>query len=473
MILFLGGLFLGTAVMLVLYLSVRRLVVKFEEERQLLEQEQCIVLDFMHHLHEGIAQGVPQGELFRRIVHGAVLGTSAMSACIYEFDPTADCLKSAAVEGLFPPLKTPLDAVPSNGSRVQWLSEVLKGEVFKLDENIIGSVATSQKSLVIKNALDDPRIIKHQDSALLIKSLIVSPICFGKTLLGVLAVVNPTDAEGFDEMDLSLIKSLSEQAALALYSKGLINLQAEKSKLDFDLSLAKNIQHLLLSRDAPDIKNLEIGIYFQAAKQVGGDLYELFRLSDHRLGLVVADVSGKGVPASLLMTICYAHMKHFAYQHESPQKVLTLLAEEMNNHLPQDMFITIIYAVIDTKKKLITVARGGHEYPLLFNQLGVTKVVSEGIVMNALNMPFFEGLVEDKTFSFEEGDVFILYTDGITEATNQNHEEFSVNRLSLLLQENHFLSAKALNDTIIKNVGNFTANKPLADDCTLITVKYT
>ncbi len=463
-----------------LYFSMRNELVRLDEERQRVLQEKQMVLDFMHDMVEALGEGLSREELYQRIVHAAILSSGALSACLFEL--TSDGrLRGVAVEGLFPPQRpVPESSKMKLTTRAKFIEQVLRSETLDMGEGIIGAAAESGDVILVEDGTSDERVIRHDDPSLLVKSLIAAPILFRGQLIGVLAVANPSDGLAFNENDVSLIRSLAEQAGLAIHNSHLLSLQLEKRKFDVDLSLASNIQQMLLPLEFPRVPSLDIDAYYMPAQKIGGDLYDLLSLSNDRLGVVIADVSGKGIPASLLMTICRTNIRHFSSMHDSPAKVLSELNRSMAPEMRADMFITIIYAVVDVKKGVITFARCGHELPLLFHrdsQAGIyvaDMVESGGMAVGMVSNELFDRVIEEKDVPFESGDMFVMYTDGVTEACNEDGIEFSGGRLADVVKTLCDRSARELNRGIIESIDRFAARTSnYADDITLVTIKRT
>jgi sigma-B regulation protein RsbU (phosphoserine phosphatase) len=311
-----------------------------------------------------------------------------------------------------------------------------------------------------------------------VRSLIAVPLQFRDRFFGVLAVANSADGNPFTTSDFSLMQSLAEQAALALHNAEFLSFQIEKRQLDLDLSLASGIQQMLLPREAPQIAGLDIDARYTPAQKVGGDLYDLFLLSPTKLGVAVADVSGKGIPASLLMAICRTNLRQIATRHDSPAATLAELNRVLGNDL-RGMFITMLYAVVDTVEHRVTLARAGHELPL-FSRRNQLTGVPEGSYVGCEGMPLgmvpdelFRSVIMDCTEPFVAGDNLVLYTDGITEAPNEEDKEFSGTRLADTVRTLHGRSARDLNDGILENVHRFAGTALQRDDLTLVTVKCT
>jgi len=445
------------------------------QQKNQLSQEKKIAIEFMHNLAEAIGEGVERKVLYQRIVHTAVITTGAMSACIYEKLPNGR-LKGLAVEGLFPPqraIKRNLEEKIS--PRARFIEKILNSEILEAEEGIVGQVAKTGKPVLVPNAMDDPRIVKHEDASLAVRSMVFSPLIHDDQTLGVLAVANPSNGVSFSETDFSMINSLGEQAALAIKNSDAMNLRFEKTRMDADLRLAHDVQELFLTRIFPPSKGLEIDARYVPSAQVGGDFYDFYKLSSHKFCLCVADVSGKGVPASLLMALCQTHLKHLVHKNRSPSEVLILLNEELFPRIRKDMFITLFLAVVDTQSNKITYARAGHESGLLVRGSSEEKDVIElkgnGMALGMVEPNLFSGLIENKEVDFSVNDLFCLFTDGVTEASNQEKEEFGVSRLKDELTKHAELDPQSINQKIIQDLNKFSPQSHDRDDLTLLTVK--
>jgi sigma-B regulation protein RsbU (phosphoserine phosphatase) len=477
MVFFLIGVATGTLAVFLFYYRARRELQRIGEEKQVVTQEIQIVVDFMRHMAEALAENPRREDLYQRIVHASILCTGALSACIFERTPEG-MMRGAALEGLFPPHRPLPEAVKGKlTSRARFIEQVLKYETFPVGEGVVGRVATTGKAELIADAAADPRIVRHDDLSLVVKSVIAVPLTFRDRFFGVLAVANPADGQPFTETDFSLVQSLAEQAALALHNAEFISYQIEKKQLDLDLSLASGIQQMLLPRGAPQIAGFDVDARYLPAQKVGGDFYDLFALSETRLGVAVADVSGKGIPASLLMAICRTNLRQIAPRFGSPARVLAELNRVLSGDLKQELYITIIYAVIDTVEDEVVFARAGHELPLfsrydpMSGQLVCEFVGAEGMPLGMVAPELFDAVIADRREPLHRGEAFVLYTDGITEAPNEEGKEFSGSRLADTVRSLHSRTAHQLNDGVLDAVQRFSGGVAQRDDLTLVTVK--
>jgi len=471
------GMIFGALAMLVPLLRSRRRLEQQEEQKQQLAQDRKRVIEFMHLMAEALGEGLTLQELRQRIVHASILCTGALSACIFEETP-AKTMRGVAVEGLFPPHRPIPESAKSHlTSRAKFIEQVLKSEEFPVGEGVVGRVAQTGHGELIADAAADPRVVKHDDAALAVRSVIAVPLTFRSRFFGVLAVTNPADDREFTEVEFSLLQSLAEQAALALHNAEFLSLQIEKKQLDLDLSIASGIQQMLLPRKEAALPGLDLAASYMPAQKVGGDLYDIIPLSDRSLGIVVADVSGKGIPASLLMAISRTNLRQIAPRLESPAEVLAELNRTIAADIHGGLYVTMLYAVIDVAKNTVTFARAGHELPLLARRDPASGVYltqfpgSEGMSIGMVPDELFSAIICDRTEPFGAGDVLVLYTDGVTEAPNDDEKEFSGARLADAVRVLHGKSAREINDGILENVRRFTGDSPQRDDLTLVTVK--
>lgn len=474
---FLLGVLVGSALLYALFVRARRAAARIEEEKMSLLEERQIVLDFMHDMVDAVGERLSRDELFQRIVHAAILSTGALSACIFESGPDG-MMRGVAVEGLFPPHRPIPDTQRMQlGTRARFIEQVLKSESFPVGEGIVGGVAATGRGELVKDAPMDPRIVKHEDPALTVRSVIAAPITVRERLIGVLCVCNAADGLPFSETDYSLVETLAEQAGLAVHNADFLSLQMEKQRLDLDLAVASEVQQTLVPAALPQVEGLDMDARYFAAQKVSGDLYDVFPLGNSRIGFAVADVSGKGISASLIMAICRTTLRHIAPLHDSPARVLSEVNRSMQGTMRPGTFITMIYGVADPSAGEMVLARAGHELPLLSRrEVRTGTQVSEyadspGMPVGLVEPELFESVIEDRRIAFEPGEVLMLFTDGLTEAPNAEDREFGSARLADVLQDAHRGTAREINDQVLRELQGFAGTRETRDDFTLLTLK--
>ncbi|MCL3852615.1 SpoIIE family protein phosphatase [Parabacteroides sp. GYB001] len=252
--------------------------------------------------------------------------------------------------------------------------------------------------------------------------------------------------------------------------------QQEHSQLESirnDLHIAQEIQQTILPKTFPpfpELKSFDIYAYMNAAKYVGGDFYDFFRIDQDRLGFVIADVAGKGVPAAIFMAISRTVIRTIALNENSAamcmQRSNAFLCQENIN----EMFVTVFYGILNLNTGLVTYCNAGHNPPVLMK-------ADNTVVSVPLTNDFILGSIDDityheKTLQLLPGDNLLLYTDGITEAMNTRHEQYSEQRLLENCQELIGKSPKEIVDKITEKVGKFVVGAVQSDDITLLSITY-
>ena len=452
----------------------REILAKTLDELDRLREERQVIIDFLHRSADDIGSGANREKIYKRTVRATALSCGAMSACVYE--KTADGkLVAKACEGLFPPQTKRIGRRKNGELRAKYIEDALIAETIEPNEGILGEVAASGRGVLIKDALKDPRIIKHDDESLKIRSFMVVPLIFRGQLSGVLAVANPISGRAFTDTEFSLAKSLGEQCALALQNAEAVSALLMRNKLEFDLRLASSIQRYLLPENLPQTDSLEFAVKYLPQQLIGGDFYDFFKLPHGKIGVVIGDVSGKVIPAAILMALCQTKLRYIAMSGKSPAQTLCLLNSEMVHAMRSDMFITIIYLVIDPESGEAKFARAGHEPPLLAradSDEAAQPLKSSGMALGMVSEELFDEVMEDASFKMNSGDVLVLYTDGLTEAANPEGGEFTAKKLAQTISTLRSRNANDLNDEIIKSVESFMGpGNKYGDDLTLLTVK--
>src|SRR5207237_6995953 len=197
-------------------------------------------------------------------------------------------------------------------------------------------------------------------------------LLYGKQNMGVLAVGNGPSSPSFTPSDFVVFKSIAEQSAFALYNAIIYSEANEKKRLDHDLEIARDIQRILLPSEAPVVPGFEISGLNIPARHVSGDYFDYIEVDKDKLGVAIADVSGKGVPASLIMAICRSVLRSQATGNPSPADVLQKVNRQLYPDIKEDMFISMAYLVLDLVRGGVMLARAGHDAPLLYKATSQT-----------------------------------------------------------------------------------------------------
>ena len=261
--------------------------------------------------------------------------------------------------------------------------------------------------------------------------------------------------------------------------EGLLQTAAEKKRLEEELRIARQIQMSLLPRGPLDVPGLAITALCVPAREVGGDYYDFFPLSDDRLGVLIADVSGKGTSAALYMAELKGVVLALSQRYDSPRQLLIEVNRIISENLDSRSFITVTYAVIDTRQGVMTYCRAGHT-PLIYLPSGAASsqpaqvLTPNGMVLGLRidgAAEKFSDLLEEDRIDLSTGDVIVFYTDGITEAMNAESDLFGEPRLSRIVEEHGHLESGELRERILREIESFVGGADQHDDMTMILLK--
>jgi sigma-B regulation protein RsbU (phosphoserine phosphatase) len=247
----------------------------------------------------------------------------------------------------------------------------------------------------------------------------------------------------------------------------------ERDRLKRELEIARKVQLSFLPKRTPEVPQLNIATVCIPATEVGGDYYDFIPLDNHRLGVVIGDVSGKGISAAFHMTLTKGFLKSQAKDVVSPRDVLIRLNELFYENVDRGTFISMIYGIIDIKEKSFTFARAGHN-PIIIRSSAfdnIDDLCPKGIALGLEKGPIFSSIIEEQKVGIRSGDIFIFYTDGVSEAMNKEKSEFGEHRLQHILRNHHHLLADDLVKIIQQRVNDFVGNTPQHDDLTMIIIK--
>lgn len=245
----------------------------------------------------------------------------------------------------------------------------------------------------------------------------------------------------------------------------------EKEKMEQELETARKIQAVLLPKEDPVVPGIEIVSFYKSAKEVGGDYYDFHRLSDKLLGMTVADVSGKGVPGSLGMVMTRSILRSQVYLADA-YKILTKTNALLFKDIKRGMFVTMFYVLIDLQRKIINCANAGHNPMILGHKGGKVELYNPaGIALGLDSGERFDKKMQAVNIPLKPGDVFLIYTDGVTEAMNKQDQEFTEERLAQVVSRSVDGTAKQITEIVVNELMEFVGGAEQHDDITLLTVK--
>jgi serine phosphatase RsbU (regulator of sigma subunit) len=334
----------------------------------------------------------------------------------------------------------------------------------KMGEGFLGTVAQSGRAIISPDVSKDPRYFAARERT---RSEMLAPIISNDRVIGVFDL--ESDAlDAYSEDDLAILQLLTSQVAIIIEKVWLHEQVVEKKRIQVQLDVARQVQLDLLPANDPLVEGFDVSAYIFPTEQVSGDYYDWVRIFDDQIGIVVADAVGKGIPAALLMAFLRASLRAGIQVGYAPHIAFSKVGDLLYDSIEDNQFITAIYGILDSTNRTFVFSNAGHNPPLLIKPDGEYRFVEYG------DMPL--GMFEDVHYHqhfirFEDKQVLVLYTDGITEATNPNGEEYGAERLARRVLDGIDLPARQLIDHVRKGVSDFTERKFLDDDGTLFIVK--
>ena len=452
--------------------SLRGRVLEAERAREKVELEKVRLFDFLHSLGEAFSTDLRRDDLHRLIVESAIRILNSHGGALYTVNRDGLGLAARYISKSCPPLmEVPPHILQQTESTPQALQSYLRLHTVEPGEGLVGKVWRDQDAILLLP--QDTRLTALRDATLQTQSAMLAPLVFARQNLGVIAVANGPMSSPFTETDFSTFKAIAEQSAFALYN-AMIYLQAdEKKRMDSDLQVAQEIQRILLPYASPSLRNYDIDGINLPARQMSGDYYGYIRVAPDRWGVAIADVSGKGVPASLIMAMCRSVLRGQAVGKSSAADVLNQVNRQIYPDIKEDMFISMAYLLLDENGNDITLCRAGHDAPLLYEAKTQTirKLNPPGMALGIDSGDVFERVTRDYTLQMETGDCLILYTDGITEALDSRGDEYGVKRMIQSIEASVHEGAAGIRKHLTDDLMDFIGNHPQNDDITLIVIR--
>ena len=272
----------------------------------------------------------------------------------------------------------------------------------------------------------------------------------------------------YTETDIEFIYSVGSLAIISLENKRLFREALEKQKMEEELEIARDIQKNLFPQEIPVFSNFDVAALNSSSRQVGGDYYDIIELDYNTFCIAVGDVSGKGVPAALLMANLQAFLKTTVKQGMKLDEATALINDLISENTSDGKFITFFWAVIENDAKKITYVNAGHNHPLLIRNGKISKLDKGGMILGVMktSIPYIS-----ETIQLQKNDVIVLFTDGVSEAMNKKGEEFSDEKLESLALSLSDLSSSQIISSINAEVQAFTSGTSQSDDITLLVLK--
>ncbi len=285
---------------------------------------------------------------------------------------------------------------------------------------------------------------------------------------GVILLGSKKTKQEYSKSDMEYVASIGSLAMISIENSRLVKEAIEKQRLEKDLEIARNIQKNLLPRKTPTSENFQIAAYNQSARQVGGDYYDIVRINEDKIVFAIADVSGKGVQAALLMANLQAFLKSILLQNYKLDEASNMINDLVSGNTTEGSFITFFWGELNEKTMELTYVNAGHNPPLLCRDKQITKLRKGGMILGVMEtvIPY-----NSETVKLLPGDAIVLFTDGITEAMDKDENEYSDERLEAFALEVCENDAGAILQSLIDDVRSFTRGAEQSDDITSLVIK--
>jgi sigma-B regulation protein RsbU (phosphoserine phosphatase) len=338
---------------------------------------------------------------------------------------------------------------------------------FHINQNILGWMMINKKPLLSNDLQNDERFsgVRLDGD---VRSLLCVPLLAKNRLIAILAVFNKREGRTFSEDDKRLLSIIAAQSAQILENARLYEKEKSLVTVQEQIRLAGEIQLGLLPKKGPEISGYEIAGKSIPAQQVGGDYFDFIRIDDTKYAICLGDVSGKGLPASLLMANTQATLRGQTLLTTSAKECIARSNKLLFESTSDEKFVTLFYGILDVKHHTLLFSNAGHDNPYLLSEGKEPRRLSTGGIVLSVMEPF---PYEEEVVELEPGDTLVVYSDGIPEAMNAQQEMFTDQRLGMLLKESKSLSAIELINKVISAAKGHAGTWPQSDDMTLVVVK--
>lgn len=342
-----------------------------------------------------------------------------------------------------------------------------------LDELMTKIFSNNSEPVLLSEIGIDEMNLSEQDTEAIRKANIylAVPIYLKNKLIGALNFSKKPSGKEYSEEDIDLLKTIASQTAISFESARLQIEELDKQKIDEELSVARKIQESLLPNRTVSMTGLDIEGSSSPAKTIGGDFYDLIKISETKLLVIVADVSGKGIPAALNLSKVQAMIQFSAKVFDSPKEILKSVNKQIYNKIDRKSFVTIAAGLFDLENMTLKLCRAGHNPILFANKNEVKELHSKGIGLGLDNAKLFDANLQETELKLHSGDIFLFYSDGLNEAMNSFKEEFGLPNVMRILKENTEKYSVDIQRNLIDEVKAFKGNAEQNDDITLVTIK--
>jgi len=347
-------------------------------------------------------------------------------------------------------------------------SHIQASTPYRLDTQLTGWMLKNQKPLLINDFKNDRHFSNIKSENLMIKSLLCVPLIVKGSIIGILCAFNKRDKSGFTEDDRRLLSIIATQSAQLIENARLREEEETLIQIQKEMEMALSIQTNLLPAEKPELEGYSIAGKTIPSKTVGGDYFDFISLDNNKLAVTLGDVSGKGLPAALLMANLQATIRGLTLLDNSPATCLNQSNKLLYRSTDQYKFATLFYGIIDTDINTFRYANAGHNRPLFFRKGNKFETLeTAGLVLGVLDDYHFS----ENEINLNSGDLLLIYSDGVIDSLNTNGEDFGEDRLIHLIEANRDRMADEIISAIVESICSFSQGCEQFDDITLVVVK--
>ena len=340
----------------------------------------------------------------------------------------------------------------------------------RLDSELTGWMIKNQKPLLSNDLRSDRRFSFSKTEDTGIRSVLSAPMSLKGHIIGLITCFNKKSVEGFDAEDQRLLCIIATQSAQTIENARLRAKEQDLLRMEEEFRLAYDIQTGLLPKSSPDIKGYDISGISLPARIVGGDYFDYIRIDHSRYAFCLGDISGKGLPAAVLMANLQATIRGLTLSDPLPEQCLAHANTMLYRNTAPNKFATFFYGILNFETHEFTYGNAGHNRPILVTGSGEIKTLqTAGLALGFLEQATYNS----ETISFSRGDSLVAYSDGVTEAMNSANDEFGEERLVELLKANRSRTTHELEKKIINTVKEHSRHELQSDDITLMILKRT
>jgi sigma-B regulation protein RsbU (phosphoserine phosphatase) len=351
--------------------------------------------------------------------------------------------------------------------------EACTQRTFALSEGLVGYAALHGEPVIVGDVSKDPRYLPCLED---VRSEVVVPLMLKERCIGVLDVAS-AELDAFSTQDVQILTPLANFAAVAIENARLYEaVAANEHRLEKEVRFAQRVQMALMPQELPKrLRGVDVAARFEPARELGGDFHDFLTPEPNGLVVALGDVSGKGAPAALYSAFAgelvrgRTYRRRYTSVQSSPAGVLAAMNNILHERQLEEYYCTMCYASFDFKRRLVTMANSGLPYPIRCTAEGCAQIDLPGVPLGS-----FSGTTYDEaTFALAVGDLFVICSDGIFEAMNEDGEEFTASRLVAVVERTRDGSAKAIVEAIYEAVEAFCGEAIQNDDMTAVAIKIT